>query len=150
MEYVQWENLPVCLGSKNLSAPDRSRDPNIRTPTTIIRLALYMSQQAAIVGHHVTLLLMGKDCFDVDINLVFNWWLTYCQNFQITMVIAHHKPLFSGESIVKAADSIFKAPDTRITAFHFEPHHITDYEYSGAIGNKLSGCPRLSKAFCIL
>ena len=62
----------ACMGSENRSTPDLSRDPNIRRPTTTIRLALYMSHPAAIIDHHVTLLLMGKDSFEVDINLVFD------------------------------------------------------------------------------
>ena len=89
-EYIQWEYLSAApTAGANQCAPDRSRSPRIRAPTTI-RLELYLSNPVALIVPHVTLLLMGKDSFGVDIECIYAWWLQFCYTLQFTLVIAHN------------------------------------------------------------
>lgn len=72
-EYLLWENLSVAMGADRKCASDLSERPH-QSPS-IIRLARYMNQLQ--VGSHVTLLLLEKDCFGVEIERIYVWWLKY-------------------------------------------------------------------------
>lgn len=90
-EHIQWENLPAATGANGLCAPDISANPNILRPTTTIRLALFLAQPTVVTGRHITLLVLGKDAFGVEIETIYRWWATWCNRYEFTLVIAHNQ-----------------------------------------------------------
>ena len=70
-EYEVWERLSAALGAHKKCASDISQDPIFLRPTITIHLTLYLAQSTIIIDLHITVLLLEKNSFGVDIKYMY-------------------------------------------------------------------------------